>query len=111
MKTANTQDMLTKDSTGLVMQAFLNHLGENFTSEYGYTHFSCDIGRKFIRIWGERLGTDNRSAWAFIDRETGDVLKPATWRAPAKHARGNVYDGIEDTNAYGCGKYGPHYMR
>jgi len=24
--------------------------------------------------------------------ENGDVLKSASWRAPAKHARGNIFD-------------------
>ncbi len=33
----------------------------------------------------------SQRVWAFIDINTGDVYKPACWRAPAKHVRGNLY--------------------
>ena len=47
-------------------------------------------GRKYTKII---MNTGNQQmVWAFIDRTNGDVLKAATWRAPAKHARGNLYD-------------------
>jgi hypothetical protein len=45
------------------------------------------------------------SAWAFIDLTNGDILKPATWRAPAKHSRGNVFD--DDYGMKYIGPYGP----
>lgn len=45
----------------------------------------------------------SRSAHAFIDRTTGDVLKPAGWKAPAKGVRGNIHDGRN-----GLGRMGPH---
>ena len=46
---------------------------------------------------------------SFIDTQTGDVLKPATWKAPAKHPRGNIFDewnGLKYVN-----HYGPQYLR
>ena len=50
-----------------------------------------------------------RSVFAFIEVATGDILKPAGWKAPAKHARGNLWD---DTKGMGrmtvCG---PEYLR
>ena len=49
------------------------------------------------------------SAWAFIDRSTGDVLKPATYKAPAKHARGNIFDPQNGMSS--MGPYGPAYLR
>jgi len=65
----------------------------NSTPEY----IRVDVGRKFIRLWA---GT---RCWGFISRvdgdhkgapiTRGDLLKPATWKAPAKHARGNIADG------------------
>lgn len=61
------------------------------------------FGPRYIRVM-----RDN-SAHAFIDRTTGDVLKPASWRAPAKHARGNIFD---PSNGMGSmGPYGPAYLR
>lgn len=53
--------------------------------------------------------TQDGSVWAFINTINGDVLKPASWSAPAKHARGNIYD---DKNGLGAiTPYGPGYMR
>lgn len=53
--------------------------------------------------------TVHQSAWAFIDMTNGDVLKPTGWKAPAKHARGNIDD---DQNGVGrIGPYGPEYLK
>lgn len=35
-------------------------------------------------------GKGQRSVFAFIEKATGDIYKPATWKAAAKHVRGNV---------------------
>jgi hypothetical protein len=32
------------------------------------------------------------SVTAFIDMRNGDIYKPASWKAPAKHVRGNIFD-------------------
>ena len=73
-------------------------------------------GGRYIRINQTAQEVDpvtkrpNRdSAWAFIDRTTGDVLKPATYRAPAKHARGNIFDASNGMAS--MGPYGPAYLR
>lgn len=49
------------------------------------------------------------SVYAFVDLATGDVLKPASFRAPAKHARGNVLDASNGLQH--MGQYGPAYLR
>ncbi len=49
------------------------------------------------------------SAFCFIDIATGDVLKSASWAAPAKHARGNVFDQHNGLSM--IGPYGPQYLR
>ena len=62
-------------------------------------------GRKFDKIaWMNENGT-GRSVFAFVERETGDLYKPAGWRVPAKHVR---YKGeelltraVEDADRYG----------
>lgn len=47
--------------------------------------------------------------YAFIDRTTGDVLKPATYKAPAKGARGNLF--APDNGLTRCNEFGPGYNR
>jgi hypothetical protein len=46
--------------------------------------------------------------WAFVDAENGDVYKPASLRAPAKHARGNIFD--KDNMSF-VTPYGPKSLR
>jgi hypothetical protein len=75
-----------------------------------YEDLVAEIGSKYIRLW---TGT---SCWGFISRvdgdlkgapiKKGDLLKAATWKAPAKHARGNIIDGTAQ-----WGEYGPSYIK
>jgi len=58
-------------------------------------------GRKFIKI------TRGGSVHCFIEIATGNVLKAATWRAPAKHPRGNIYTIGQE----GVSEYGALYLR
>lgn len=65
--------------------------------------FSYKINRKYIKV------ITSGSVHCFVDRTTGDVLKPASWSAPAKHARGNIFD---DKNGLGSMYWtGPAYLR
>ena len=57
---------------------------------------SLKPGRKFIKV------VHNNSVWGFVAKVDGvhkgvpmlkgDILKAATWRAPAKHSRGSIFD-------------------
>ncbi len=67
-------------------------------------------GKKYIKIISKAQSGSGSSVWAFIDKASGDILKPATWKAPAKHARGNIYDqynGIRSITPYGPGYLQP----
>ena len=44
--------------------------------------FSITTGRKYHKIL-DRKG----SVHAFVNKQTGEVFKPASWNAPAKHVR------------------------
>lgn len=48
---------------------------------------------------------ENRTLGAW---KRGDVFRPASWKAPAKHARGNIY--ALDGGLGCCGPYGVEYM-
>lgn len=65
--------------------------------------FEAHFGTRYVRIMRDH------SAHAFVDRTNGDVLKPAGWRAPAKHARGNIFD--QHNGLFSMGEYGPAYLR
>lgn len=59
-------------------------------------------GRKYIRVvradYTDTGETISRSAYCFIDTTNGNVLKAAGWKAPAKGARGNIYDAYNGLN-------------
>lgn len=91
------------------------HHTENFPTQYsrldlseGRRYFkliSCS-GMVGISVQGEE---SSKSAWCFVDKDNGDVLKPADWKKPAKHARGNLRD--ESQGLGSIGPYGPAYLR
>jgi len=51
--------------------------------------FYIESGRKYHKLIME-TGGGSRSVHAFIDKKTGDVYKPASFKAPAKHVRFNL---------------------
>lgn len=63
------------------------------------------VGSKFIKL------ISDGGVWGFIARNDGilhgvpyrrgDLFRPATWRAPAKHSRGNIIDGTAKWDVYG----------
>ena len=65
------------------------------------------IGNRYAKLI-KSYGGQNRSSYGFIDLTNGDLLKAASWNAPAKHARGNIF--APDPLA-GCGPYGLAYLR
>ena len=55
--------------------------------------FFIETARKYHKIWMEVPNNNrppSRSIHAFVDKKTGDVFKPASVKAPAKHVRYNV---------------------
>ena len=57
---------------------------------------SLKPGRKFVkvvegtRVWGFVSLVDGQHCGAPI--KVGDILKAASWRAPAKYSRGSIFD-------------------
>ena len=56
------------------------------------------VGKKFIKVfnlqyeeanefYNRKAGYRAGSVHCFIDKQTGEVYKPASWKAPAKHVR------------------------
>ena len=82
------------------------HQQKNF---HWKTELTINNGRRYDKIVSSDIGTTSNQSrvYAFIDKTNGDILKPATWKAPAKHARGNIYD--DDCMQF-MSPYGPAYM-
>jgi len=68
--------------------------------------FSAMEGGRYVRI--VRSGSSSRSVHVFIDKTNGDILKAASWNAPAKWARGNIFDRASWKT---IGPYGASYLR
>jgi len=69
-------------------------LADNFKSRNngkldGYKFYLESNGRKYHKLIME-TGGNSRSVHAFVDKKTGDVYKPASFKAPAKHIRFNL---------------------
>tara|TARA_B100000745_G_scaffold192726_1_gene126740 strand:- start:9470 stop:9802 length:333 start_codon:yes stop_codon:yes gene_type:complete len=63
--------------------------GEGFLKTFGYV-ISAQPGRKYIKIVKTDKDGSGRSVHHFVNRETGDILKAASWKKPAKGIRGNI---------------------
>lgn len=69
-------------------------------------------GSKYIKVFRQEMQEDtpygHESIVAFIDSTNGDILKPASWKAPAKIARGNINSaqfGMEAIDESGFVRY------
>ena len=78
------------------------------SSRTTYTNFEYEVGRKYIKVWsylmsdGERLR--GRSCYMFVDKNTGECYKPASYKAPAKGVR-YLITQLAD-NPHICDPYG-----
>ena len=62
----------------------VTRLQEDYDSKYTSDRYKFEIqtGRKYHKIVSEGSGVH-----AFVDKNTGEVYKPASWKAPARHVR------------------------
>ena len=100
--TTKTEKTTTKN--GLSFDEAMDNLFVKIQEDYAklnMTHrtsldLSLKVGRKFIKV------VEGTRVWGFIAKVDGvhkgvpmlkgDILKAATWRAPAKHSRGSIFD-------------------
>lgn len=100
-------DIVMKASVDAKMDDFVAYVTRLQEAHYKqYEHVaaptvSAMVGPRYTRIvLHEKHG--GRSVWGFVDRTSGDILKAAGWKTPAKHARGNIFDlRYEGMTAYG----------
>ena len=81
-----------------------------------YTQLEYEVGRKYIKVWSylvddcetfsERMR--GNSCWMFVDKNTGECYKPASYKAPAKYVRyliTQLADNPDICDAYGSFLY------
>ena len=89
----------------VALDKFISHVytvineGSCITNDYGKRYVKLIIKNKY----------GHESVYGFIDQTNGDILKAASWKAPAKHARGNIYD--ENTYSSAATTYGISYLK
>ncbi len=96
----------------LLQERMDTYYAEQFQGRIGIPQISLMAGKRYVRVVESMVvGTvlTQKSVHCFIDTTNGDVLKAAGWKAPAKHARGNIFN--EDVGMNGVGIYGANYLR
>ena len=70
---------------------------------------TAEVGSRYIKIVRQELAANGGSVHCFVDKNNGDVLKAASWRAPAKGARSNIFNEFNGVD--GMTEYGAKYFR
>jgi hypothetical protein len=69
-----------------------------------------EMGKRYVRVWKnteQGLKEHGRGCcYCFVDTTNGNILKPASWKGPAKGARGNIYesDAVKGVTPYGAAR-------
>lgn len=90
MGTLSADTALIEKRIDQLIQALIKNFGDRTYSSIDY---DVTTGAKYYKIHHIDSG-GGRSVHAFVSRQTGAVYKPASWRAPAKHARYNLLDDV-----------------
>lgn len=92
------------------LDRYVDHLSQLTDSRYAWGY---DVGTKYVRVWIQSKDSHvtNKTVHSFVDKTNGDLLKPASWRAPAKGVRFNLVTDW-DTIVQVSDPYGSYlYMR
>ena len=62
-------------------------------------------GKKYLKVVREEFDERNdrwrdSTVHAFVDKKTGEVYKPASWKAPAKHVRYDLSNDLDRHNLH-----------
>lgn len=72
--------------------------------------FYIESGRKYLKLIHQSRAGGSRSVHAFVDKKTGEVFKPATWKAPAKGVRYNLLDDKSREECYSRADWAGGYL-
>lgn len=88
------------------MKIMQDHMAREYPNN-PVEHLEAAVGVRYVKVL--RVGICSAAVHCFIDRRNGDVLKPASAKAPAKHARGNIFDAQNGLGS--MGPWGPAYLK
>jgi hypothetical protein len=89
-------------------------LAAYYAAKYDYVEapeLNVHMGRRYAKVVRTGAGR-GESVYFFVDLTNGDLLKAATYKAPAKGARASLFDddlGISAVGPYGAGYAGVNY--
>jgi hypothetical protein len=98
----------------IALTAYCNHV--NINKSMYQLIIAPEVGKKYARIvrresWNGADPT-NGSVHCFIDLANGDILKAASFKAPAKGVRGNIFKEDFDIGVgKAVGEFGTAYLR
>ena len=105
---------LNTDKTTFLVESLVEQLNDRFkvdSIESGrsvYTQVEYESGRKYLKLWTYLVGNEGRirgrSCYAFVEKETGNVYKPASYKAPAKGVRFQIDQLTNNPDI--CDQYG-----
>ncbi len=77
------------------------------TYDFGY-QFLIEEGRKYLKV--VMVANGQHSVHCFVDKNTGEVYKSATWKSPAKGIRFNLLDDKSRERCYTNADWSGHYL-
>jgi hypothetical protein len=90
-------------------QAFMKHLdglivkmNKEFNGHAYYKEVLVEHGPKYAKVV---FVSSSKSVHCFIDKTTGGIFKPSSWRSPAKGERANIFKPETYANADVYGSY------
>ena len=110
------------DKTMFLTEALIEVLNNQWkvdaleSSRSVYTQLEIEVGRKYIKVWSYLVNecfalnerVNGRSCFMFVDKYSGAVYKPASYKAPAKHIRfwiNQLADNPDIVDPYGSFLY------
>lgn len=112
--------VFTKDEVLAQVALFIVALQKLFDDAYADSPLTPPraelmIGKKNIKVvraeYDQHGVRYTASVHCFIDIETGNILKAASWKVPAKGVRGNIFNDANYSVGKGVGQYGAVYFR
>jgi len=76
----------------LITSKHNDYMKRNNFSEICACDFELSEGKKYFKIIkASRIGS-SKSVHSFINKENGNIFKAASYKSPAKHSRGNIFN-------------------